>query len=68
MFVPNNHLPAVLMSFVAVMGLAMAPIVSILFGGCFIYLLLHKQNNLLPLWQTIANLLMLLFQIIYILV
>jgi len=68
MFVPNNHLPAALMSFIAVMGLAMAPVVSILFGGCYIYTKTKKLNNPLPPWQTISNLLMLLMQIIYIIV
>jgi len=68
MFVPNNHLPEALMSFVAVMGLAMAPVVSLLFGGCFIYIGIKKLNNPLPQWQTISNLLMLIMQIIYIIV
>jgi hypothetical protein len=53
---------------VAVLGLEMAPVVSLLFAVGVLIAKLKKITLTLPVWQTILNLLMLLFQLIFIFV
>jgi len=57
-----------IMNFVAVLGLEMAPVVSLLLVGALLIAKLKKITTTLPQWQTIVNLLMLLFQLIFIFV
>ena len=68
MLVPNINFPVAFSNFVAVLGLEMAPVVSILFGVGLLFIWFKKQVIELPNWQTIINLLMLLFQLIFIIV
>jgi hypothetical protein len=48
--------------------LEMAPVVSVLFGLALLFMWIKKQAIELPQWQTITNLLMLLFQLVFIIV
>jgi hypothetical protein len=48
--------------------LEMAPLVSVFFGVALLYMWGRKQVIELPNWQTITNLLMLLFQLVFIIV
>jgi len=48
--------------------LEMAPVVSVLFGIALLVMWGKKQAIELPNWQTITNLLMLLFQLVFIIV
>ena len=68
MLVPNINFPVAFSNFVAVLGLEMAPVVSVLFGVALLFMWGRKQVIDLPHWQTITNLLMLLFQLIFIFV
>ena len=68
MLVPNINFPVAFSNFVAVLGLEMAPVVSILFGVGLLFIWFKKQVIELPNWQTIINLLMLLFQLVFIIV
>ena len=68
MFVPTFNYPVALSNFVAVLGLEMAPAVSVLFGIALLFMWGKKQVIELPNWQTITNLLMLLFQLVFIIV
>lgn len=68
MLVPKIAFPAALSNFVAVLGLEMAPVVSILFGLVYMFFLVKKYAIQLPKWQTIVNLLMLFFQLVFIIV
>lgn len=66
MFVPMITFPAALSNFVAVLGLEMAPVVSILLGMACLFFWVKKHTIPLPRWQTFVNLFMLLFQLIFI--
>jgi hypothetical protein len=68
MFVPKINYPVTLSNFAAVLGLEMAPVVSVLFGIALLVMWGKKQAIELPNWQTITNLLMLLFQLVFIIV
>jgi len=68
MFVPKINYSVALSNFVAVLGLEMAPAVSVLFGIALLFMWGKKQVIELPNWQTITNLLMLLFQLVFIIV
>jgi len=68
MLVPNINFPVAFSNFVAVLGLEMAPVVSVLFGVALLFMWGRKQVIDLPHWQTITNLLMLLFQLVFIFV
>jgi hypothetical protein len=68
MLVPNINFPVAFSNFVAVLGLEMAPVVSFLFGVALLFMWGRKQAIELPNWQTITNLLMLLFQLVFIFV
>lgn len=68
MLVPKINFPVAFSNFVAVLGLEMAPVVSILFGVGLLFIWFKKQVIELPNWQTITNLLLLLFQLIFIIV
>jgi hypothetical protein len=68
MFVPKINYPVALSNFAAVLGLEMAPVVSVLFGIAILVMWGKKQAIELPNWQTITNLLMLLFQLVFIIV
>jgi len=68
MLVPNINFPVAFSNFVAVLGLEMAPVVSVLFGLAILFMWIKKQAIELPQWQTITNLLMLLFQLVFIIV
>jgi len=68
MLVPNINFPVAFSNFVAVLGLEMAPVVSVLFGVALLFMWGKKQAIELPNWQTITNLLMLLFQLVFIFV
>ena len=68
MFVPKINYPVALSNFAAVLGLEMAPAVSVLFGIALLVMWGKKQAIELPNWQTITNLLMLLFQLVFIFV
>jgi hypothetical protein len=48
--------------------LEMAPVVSVLFGILLLFMWGKKQVIELSNWQTITNLLMLLFQLVFIIV
>jgi hypothetical protein len=48
--------------------LEMAPLVSVFFGVALLFMWIKKQAIELPNWQTITNLLMLLFQLVFIFV
>ena len=68
MFMPKISFPPSFSNFVAVLGLEMAPVVSVLFGALFIIFNIKKYSYDLPKWQTIINLFMLLFELIFIIV
>ena len=68
MLVPNINFPVAFSNFVAVLGLEMAPVVSVLFGVALLFMWGKKLAIELPNWQTIINLLMLLFQLVFIFV
>jgi hypothetical protein len=68
MLVPNINFPVAFSNFVAVLGLEMAPVVSVLFGIALLFMWGSKQDIQLPNWQTITNLLMLLFQLVFVIV
>ena len=68
MLVPNINFPVAFSNFVAVLGLEMAPVVSVLFGVALLFMWGKKLAIELPHWQTITNLLMLLFQLVFIIV
>ncbi len=68
MFVPKINYPVPVTNFAAVLGLEMAPVVSVLFGVALFFMWGKKQAIELPNWQTITNLLMLLFQLDFIFV
>lgn len=68
MFLRGFAFSAPFMNFVAVLGLEMAPVVSLLFAVGVLIAKLKKITLTLPAWQTILNLLMLLFQLIFIFV
>ena len=68
MFVPKINFPVAFSNFVAVLGLEMAPLVSVFFGAALLYMWGRKQVIELSNWQTITNLLMLLFQLVFIIV
>jgi hypothetical protein len=68
MLVPNINFPVAFSNFVAVLGLEMAPVVSVLFGILLLFMWGKKQVIELSNWQTITNLLMLLFQLVFIIV
>jgi hypothetical protein len=68
MFVPKINFPVAFSNFVAVLGLEMAPVVSVLFGILLLFMWGKKQVIELSNWQTITNLLMLLFQLVFIIV
>ena len=68
MLVPNINFPVAFSNFVAVLGLEMAPLVSVLFGVALLFMWGRKKVIDLPHWQTITNLLMLLFQLVFIIV
>ena len=68
MFVPKINYPVSVSNFAAVLGLEMAPAVSILFGVSLLFMWFKKQAIELPNWQTITNLLMLLLQLVFIIV
>jgi len=68
MLVPNINFPVAFSNFVAVLGLEMAPVVSVLFGVALLFMWGRKQVIDLPHWQTITNLLMLLFQLVFVIV
>ena len=68
MFVPKINYPVSVSNFAAVLGLEMAPVVSVLFGVSLLFMWFKKQAIELPNWQTITNLLMLLFQLVFIIV
>jgi hypothetical protein len=68
MFVPKINYPVAISNFAAVLGLEMAPVVSVLFGIALLFMWGKKQAIELPNWQTITNLLMLLFQLVFIIV
>ena len=68
MFVPKINYPVPLSNFAAVVGLEMAPVVSVLFGLAILFMWIKKQAIELPQWQTITNLLMLLFQLVFVIV
>lgn len=68
MFVPKINYPVAFSNFVAVLGLEMAPVVSVLFGIALLFMRGKKQVIELPHWQTITNLLMLLLQLVFIIV
>ena len=68
MFVPKINYPIPVSNFAAVLGLEMAPVVSVLFGVALVFMWGKKQAIEFPKWQTITNLLMLLFQLIFIFV
>ena len=66
MFLPQINSPIAFSNFVAVLGLEMAPVVSILFGVALFFRWVKKYAVVLPKWQTITNLMMLLFQLVFI--
>jgi len=68
MLVPNINFPVAFSNFVAVLGLEMAPVVSVLFGVALLFMWGRKQVIDLPHWQKITNLLMLLFQLVFVIV
>ena len=68
MFVPKINFPVAFSNFVAVLGLEMAPLVSVFFGVALLYMWGRKQVIELPNWQRITNLFMLLFQLVFIIV
>ena len=68
MFLRGFAFSAPLMNSVAVLGLEMSPVVSLLFAVGVLIAKLKKITLTLPAWQTILNLLMLLFQLIFIFV
>ena len=68
MFVPKINFPVAFSNFVAVLGLEMAPVVSVFFGIALLFMWRKKKVIELPNWQTIINLLMLLFQLVFIIV
>ena len=68
MFVPKINYPVSVSNFAAVLGLEMAPVWSVLFGVALLFMWFKKQVIELPNWQTITNLLMLLFQLVFIIV
>ena len=68
MFVPKINFPVAFSNFVAVLVLEMAPVVSVLFGILLLFMWGKKQVIELSNWQTITNLLMLLFQLVFIIV
>jgi len=68
MLVPNINFPVAFSNFVAVLGLEMAPVVSVLFGVALLFMWGRKQVIDLPHWQTITNLLMLLFQLVFVII
>ena len=68
MFVPKINFPVAISNFVADLGLELAPVVSVLFGILLLFMWGKKQVIELSNWQTITNLLMLLFQLVFIIV
>jgi hypothetical protein len=68
MLVPNINFPVAFSNFAAVLGLEMAPVVSVFFGIALLFMWRKKKVIELPNWQTIINLLMLLFQLVFIIV
>ena len=68
LFLSWLKIPADVASFMAVLGLEMAPFVNLLFVIWFIIHLIRKKSIDLPKWQTIINILMLLLQIIVLII
>ena len=68
MLVPNINFPVAFSNFVAVLGLEMAPVVSVFFGVALLFMWGRKQVIELPNWQRITNLFMLLFQLVFFIV
>jgi hypothetical protein len=64
MFVKWVHFPGILASYFIGLGIVMGPIVNIGFLIYWVMFKLFKQEIIIPKWQTIVIVLMLLIQIL----
>ncbi len=63
LFITWLKLPRDIAQFIAVMGLELAPFVNLIFAFILLIQVLQKKVIILPQWQTIFNLSMLVVQI-----
>jgi hypothetical protein len=63
LFITWLKVPREIAQFIAVMGLELAPLINLVFALILLILVLQKKVIILPTWQTIFNLSMLLIQI-----
>ena len=62
LFITWLKVPREIAQFIAVMGLELAPLINLVFALILLILVLQKKVIILPTWQTIFNLSMLLVQ------
>jgi len=65
MYIPGWHMPDFLANFFAVLGLEMAPFINILVVSLLVFAKFKKNQIMVPRWQTILNIGMLLVQLIF---
>lgn len=58
-------MPDFMANFIAVLGLEMSPVVNICFAIWFLAVKIRKSGLVIPIWQTIVILSMLLIQILF---
>jgi len=63
LFITWLKIPREIAQFIAVMGLELAPFVNLIFAFILLIQVLQKKVIILPQWQTIFNLSMLIVQI-----
>ena len=63
LFITWMKIPRDIAQFIAVTGLELAPMINLIFVFILLIKFLQKKANILPNWQTIFNLSMLLIQI-----
>ena len=63
LFITWLKIPREIAQFIAVMGLELAPFVNLIFAFILLIQVLQKKVIILPQWQTIFNLSMLVVQI-----
>ena len=64
MFVKCIHFPGIIASYIIGLGIVMGPIVNISYLIYWVMFKLFKQEIIIPKWQTIVIVLMLLVQIL----
>jgi hypothetical protein len=64
LFITWLKIPRDIAQFIAVTGLELAPMVNLVFAFILLFQALQKKVIILPTWQTIFNLSMLLVQVV----